>query len=191
MSVREGRRAIFENIDAATLHTGVSVLAARVAEIPARYWVVAGGVAWAEVLLDDAFFWLWALLAVANLVDWLAGRWAVRATEPETFSRRRSRIGIYSKALGLVVLGLLRTVEAILPGLLSTPSTGGYIAAVVGLALFVDELDSIDHHRQRLGKKPIPMLSWAIRRLRDLSGADRREHRRPPKTPVEPTEVEG
>lgn len=169
------RDEIIHEIEFGHLHTGASLLWNRMSEIPPRYWALGGILGWVEVVTADRFFYLWSVLAVANLVDWIAGRWAVRHTEPEKFSRKVSRVGIYSKALGLIALALLRTMEAVLPDILQTPSTGGYIAAVVGLALFVDELDSIDHHRQRLGTRPIPMLSWAIGQLRDLTGAQRRQ----------------
>lgn len=175
MTRRPGRRqTILQNFDGSTLASGAYLLGVRVSEIPAPYWAFGITVGWVEFLISDGFFWLWVVLAIANAFDWLAGRWAVRATEPENFSRKKSRLGIYSKALGLVVIGLLRAMEEILPLVLATPGTGGYVASVIGLALFVDELDSIDFHRQRLGKRPIPMLSWGISRLRKLTGAERR-----------------
>lgn len=173
-----GSRIIFENLGEG-LNLGGGLLLNRLSEIPPRYWALAGLTGAVEIIVDDGFFWLWVLLAIANGVDWIAGRLAVREQTPELFSRKKSRVGLYSKGLGLIILGMLRGLEAILPGVLDTPSTSGYLAAVIGVALFIDELDSIDHHRQSMGKRPIPMLSWVITQLRDLTGAERRWHEEP------------
>ncbi len=148
----------------------------RLQHIPQRAWMAAGILGMVQIITQDAFFWMWIILALTNIVDWLAGRWAIRATDPSAFSRSKSREGLYSKALGLAVLALLRSMEAVLPALLPvvTPGTRGLLSAIIGIALFIDELDSIDHHRQSLGRGPIPMLSWAIDRLRSATGAQRR-----------------
>ena len=155
----------------------------KLQHIPSRAWLVAGLLSGLQFVVHDAFFWMWIILATANMVDWLAKRWAIRATDPRAFSRRKSRKGLYSKALGLMVLALLRAMEAVLPSLIpgvSSVGTKGLLSAVIGIALFIDELDSIDHHRQSMGRGPIPMLSWAIERLRSATGAERRSSKSPP-----------
>lgn len=169
------RKKILYQIDIQGVQSGAAVIAHKVYTMPTAYWAIGGAIGFVELVVGDRFFWLWVLLAFANLVDWIAGRWAVRATEPEKFDRRISRIGIYSKALGLIIVAILRTLEAVLPIALGVPSTRGYIAAVVTVALVIDELDSIDAHRQRLGKSPVPMLSWAIARLRKMTGGTERD----------------
>ncbi len=153
----------------------------KLQHLPAKTWVLAGILSMIQFIVHDAFFWMWVILLLANLVDWVAGRCAVRMTNPKAFSRRKSREGLYSKALGLTVLALLRSMEAVLPALLpaAVPGTGGILSSIVGIALFIDEMDSIDNHRQTLGKAPIPMLSWAIDRLRSATGAERRTDKYP------------
>lgn len=147
-----------------------------------KAWIVAGILSIAQIVISDAFFWMWIILCIAMLVDWLAGRFAIQATNPALFSRQKSREGLYGKALGLVVLALLRSMEGVMPTLLpgSVPTTRGIFASLIGVALFIDELDSIDRHRQTLGKPPIPMLSWAIGSLRRITGAEARKTH-PPK----------
>ena len=139
-----------------------------------RAWAMAAVFGAIQVVATDAFFWMWIILCVATLVDWLAGRFAIQATNPAAFSRQKSREGLYGKALGLVVLALLRSAEGVLPVLLpgSVPSTRGLFASLIAVALFIDELDSMDRHRQSLGRPPIPMLSWVIGRLRAVTGAE-------------------
>lgn len=154
----------------------------KLQHIPNRAWAVAGILSMVQIVVQDAFFWMWVILALTNMVDWVAGRCAIRATNPAAFSRSRSREGLYSKALGLTVLALLRSMEAVLPLLLLPviiPGTKGLLSSVIGIALFIDELDSIDRHRRSLGKGPIPMLSWAIERLRSATGAERRDKQGP------------
>jgi hypothetical protein len=171
---------IFPRIDGgeyATVRAGLDTFSLRVLDMPGPYWLFSIFLGWIQVVITDPFVLLWSVLLIANAIDWLAGRWVVRTTDPEAFSRKKSRAGLYAKALGLIVIGLLRAVEAIIPVLFQTPSTGGYLSTVIGIALFIDELDSIDGHRQDLGKRPIPMLSPAIARLRKLTGADRRKTR--------------
>jgi len=148
----------------------------KLQHLPAKSWALAGLIGTIQLVSHDAFFWMWTILLFTNLVDWVAGRCSIRLTNPRSFSRRKSREGLYSKALGLTVLALLRSMEAVLPALLpaAVPGTNGFLASIVGIALFIDELDSIDRHRQVLGRKPIPMLSWAIDKLRAATGAERR-----------------
>ena len=151
---------------------------AKLQHIPNRTWMAAGALSALQFVVHDAFFWMWCILAAAMFVDWIAGRCAVRMTHPHAFSRRKSREGLMGKALALIVLALLRGMEAVLPALIpgvhDSLGTKGLLSAIIGIALFIDELDSIDAHRQQLGRGPIPMLSWAIERLRAATGAERR-----------------
>lgn len=154
--------------------TGANLFRAKLFNVAPAFWGAGAFVAVVETVIGDRFLYLWALLAFTNIADWFAGRWAVRLTDPKAFSRARSRIGIYSKSLGLLIVGILRLLEAIIPPAIQAPSTRGYIASAVVVALILDEVDSIDSHRQTMGQRPIPLLSWAIKKLRAATGGDRR-----------------
>jgi hypothetical protein len=156
-------------------HPGLDLIE-KLHELGPKAWLAVFLMGVVGAVIRDAFFWMWVVLGAASLIDWLAGRWAVRLSRPEDFSNKRSREGMYGKALGLVILALLRTMEAILPVLLPNNefSTRGLFASLIGVALFIDELDSIDRHRQTLGLAPVPLLSWVISKLRTVTGGDRR-----------------
>lgn len=177
-----------EDLKGVYVHAAIRY-AERLEQLGPKAWIAATSVSAVQFLVNDAFFWMWIILSIAAFVDWIAGRWAIRATQPEKFSRKRSREGMYGKALGMIVLALLRSAEALLPVLLpgSVPSTRGLFASIIAVALFIDEMDSIDRHRQTLGMPPIPMLSWVIARLRSATGAEQRAlDRRRQSNPLSP-----
>lgn len=125
----------------------------------------------------DVFFWLMIVLVVSNAADWLFGRHAARARKrPDgrsAFSRRESRNGLARKASTLTVLLLLRSLEAILP-LVGTPSTRGALSSAIATLLIVEDLESIERHGVQLGGRPIPLLSTALDKIRQLTGSERR-----------------
>lgn len=129
--------------------------------------------------VHDAFFWLFLVLVAANVADWFAGRFHARNNVPSTFSRKRSRQGIYEKGIALVVVLLIRSLEAVMP-LIVGSSTHGVIASAVTAALIYEDIESLDRHRMGLGRAPIPLLSTTLSRLRVLTGGDRRRKPRNP-----------
>jgi uncharacterized protein YqgC (DUF456 family) len=150
----------------------------RIAATPPAAWIAALILAGSTVL-RDGFFWLWLILAVANAADWVAGRWAAR--HRGTFDSTRSRAGVYGKAIGLIVVAILRSVEGAMT--LFTPAFGdgtdGLVAATVTLLLIYEDLESLDNHRQTLGASPIPILTTVMEKMRSLTGSERRKKVRP------------
>lgn len=139
-----------------------------------------------QLLLADAFFWLFWILVVANAADWVGGRFAARARGE--FSKTLSRRGLQGKAIALAVLLIIRTVEAVLTyvgGPIGIPSTNGWAASAIAAALIYEDIESLDRHRMSLGHGPIPVLGTALAKLRDLTGGERRTQ---PAREVEATE---
>lgn len=132
-----------------------------------------------QLVVPDAFFWLFLILVGSNVADWIYGRHAARARGE--FSATKSRNGITGKAAQITILLVLRSLEAVLP-LTGIPSTLGIGSAAVALALIVEDLESLERHVITLGGKRIPALSPVLRRIRELTGGDRRhpDHPLPP-----------
>lgn len=127
-----------------------------------------------DVVLHDAFFAAWIVLVVANTADWLAGRLAARALG--VFKGKRSREGLVSKGIALTVVALLRSAEAVVARVVPHEmSTDGLIAVAITLLLIYEDIESLDRHRQTLGSPPIPLLSWGLKKLRQMTGGDRRK----------------
>lgn len=145
---------------------------------PAKVAAVAGGVF--QLLVPDAFFWLFLILVGSNVADWIFGRHAARV-RPEGFSHAKSRQGLIGKAAQLVILLVLRSLEATIP-LMGLPSTLGIGSAAITLALIVEDLESLERHVVTLGGKRIPGLSPVLKKIRTITGGDRRN----PGEPVPP-----
>lgn len=127
-----------------------------------------------QIVVRDAFFWLFWILIAANIADWVAGRFRARNARPCAFSRKRSRQGLYEKAIALVVILLIRSLEAVTFFTLGV-NTFGIGAAAITAALIYEDIESLDRHRMALGKKPIPLLSTTLSKMRELTGGDRRK----------------
>lgn len=156
-------------------------LFAKLQEADSVMMLGGGAGAVVALVMPDAFSWMFLLLAVSNLADWVLGRHAARARDE--YDRTKSRNGLYSKASQMVVLLILRTLEFVLT-LMGLPSTLGLASAAIALALIVEDMESIERHGIALGGGPIPGLSGALGKLRALTGSDRREGpRRPPVVP--------
>lgn len=126
-----------------------------------------------QAVVQDAFFWLFWVLIFANIADWIAGRFRARNSTPCRFSSKKSRLGLYEKAIALIVVLLIRSLEAII-SLVIGISTMGIAASAITAALIYEDIESLDRHRMALGKPPIPLLSATLRKMRDLTGGDRR-----------------
>lgn len=135
-----------------------------------------------QAVVGDIFVWLLLLLLAANLVDWLAGRHAARLRCE--FSKTESRKGVLAKAIAIAVVLIVRAAELIntrfgpeleLPLDITVPSTHGLVAAAITAWLIYEEAESLDEHRASLGRRPIPLLSWALGKLRGVTGGERRQ----------------
>lgn len=134
----------------------------------------------AQAALGDVFVWILGLLFISNLCDWIAGRWAARAER--RFSKTESRHGVLRKSIAIAVVMIVRLVELILTRFgaeVGIPSTGGLLAAAITAWLVFEDLESIERHRMALGSGPIPLLSSALAKLRELTTGDRRTEPRP------------
>lgn len=128
-----------------------------------------------QFVVNDAFFWLFWVLVVANLGDWVAGRWSARARNE--FSAYKSRCGMYEKAIALIVVLLIRSLEAVMVMAVGV-STNGWAATAIAAALIYEDIESLDKHRVNMGKKPIPLLSTTLAKMRQLTSGDRRREDR-------------
>ena len=73
----------------------------------------------------------------------------------------------------MIVLLVLRSLEAVLPAT-GLPSTMGLASAALALALIIEDIESIERHGMTLGGGPIPGLSPILKKLRLLTGSERR-----------------
>jgi len=145
----------------------------KVARSSLLSWLASTGVAIFQVLVHDAFFWLWWTLLILNAGDWIAGRLAARSRND--FDTKRSREGLYSKGLGLVIMLGLRSLEAIAPGLPGVHlDTHGIGASMICFLLTIEDLASLERHRLEMGGAPIPLLTQFIRAAQSATGGDRR-----------------
>lgn len=99
------------------------------------------------------------VLVGSSGVDWWVGRAA--AHRRGAFDPAISGWGLHSKIAGVALVGLLRLVELTLFRS-GVPDPHGVLAAVTAAALIYQDLDSIDHHRQTLGGRPIPVLTAVL-----------------------------
>lgn len=136
----------------------------------------------AELVLPDAFFWLFVTLTCSNLLDWIFGRHAARARGE--FSRTRSRNGLYGKAAQLSILALLRTLEFIVP-LTGLPSTMGVLSAAFALGLVIEDIESLERHIITLTGSPVRGLTPVLNRIRAITGGERRGTRPHQDSPVD------
>ncbi len=102
---------------------------------------------------------LMAVLFVSSAADQWLGRAA--AIRREDFDAEISRAGLRSKIAGVVLVIILRLLEAVL-NQAGLPDPHGILAVVAAAGLIHQDLDSIDEHRQALGGRPIPLLTGAL-----------------------------
>ncbi len=102
---------------------------------------------------------LMGVLLVSSAADWWLGRAA--AVRRGDFDPAISGWGLKSKIAGIILVALLRLLEAALTQA-GVPDPHGILAVVAAAGLIHQDLDSIDHHRRALGGKPIPLLTGAL-----------------------------
>lgn len=66
-----------------------------------------------------------------------------------------------SKVAGVLLVVVLRALEFVLARA-GVPDPHGILAVVTAAALIYQDIDSIDHHRQTLGGRPIPVLTGVL-----------------------------
>lgn len=158
-------------------------LADRIQETGAAGKVTALLAGAAQAIVGDYFVWALAVLAVSNLFDWLAGRWAARAQK--RFSKTESRRGMLRKIIAMMVVFVVRLIELVLEQA-GVVNTNGLFAVGACALLVYEDLESLERHRMALGAGPIPGLSALLAKLRELTTGDRRTESRPAEEPVEP-----
>lgn len=148
---------------------------ARLVEVPGYGWAAGFLTSLLAFMGRDPFAGILSLLLASNAIDWYYGR--VAARHGQRFEPQRSSAGWHSKMIGLLLLLLIRGFEsyAMRHIGMELPSLFAVLPAV---ALFVSDLESIDHHRTALGARPIPVLSRSIQFLRAWE-----ERKYPPATP--------
>lgn len=108
---------------------------------------------------SNVFVLLMGVLLVSSVADWWLGR-AV-AVRRGDFDPAISGWGLKSKIAGIILVATLRLLEAVLTQA-GVPDPHGILAVVAAAGLIHQDLDSIDHHRQALGGRPIPLLTGAL-----------------------------
>lgn len=138
-------------------------------ELPAWGKIVVAIGASFQFVMSDAFYGAVVLLFVAYMLDHAVGVARARLIS-DNYDALRARRGAMTKALELVILGILRLLEHYLiqQGLTDTK---GALATAVALGFFVVNLQSIVHHREALGAKPVPVLGALIDWLTRLTTA--------------------
>lgn len=133
--------------------------------------VTAAAAAAAQAIIGDYFAWALVVLAISNLFDWIAGRWAARAQK--RFSKTESRRGMLRKIIAMMVVFVVRLIELVFEqsGVINTH---GLFAVGACSLLVYEDLESLERHRMALGAGPIPGLSTLLAKLRELTTGDRR-----------------
>lgn len=126
-----------------------------------------GGAIW-QYATTSAFSVALFLVLIAAIADYLLG---VKASKWNgTYTPQAAHRGALGKMTGLLIAMLLRTVEyfILVQGL---GDTKGMLATAVALSLFASDLQSIAHHRESFGAKPIPVLSSALEWIQRLAAS--------------------
>lgn len=109
---------------------------------------------------------LLGVLIASSASDWFMGRAA--AHKLSKFDSQISEWGLQSKIAGILLVIIIRTIELILYNQ-GFPDPHGAWAAATAAGLIYQDLDSLDRHRQTLGGRPIPILTWVLTQLRKMS----------------------
>jgi hypothetical protein len=108
-----------------------------------------------QYLVSDAFAGAFVLVFIAGVADYLIGVRAARLLDQ--YNSLIAHRGWLGKMSGFCLLLMIRALEYYLRG--QGLDWHGAIATGIALSLFVVDLQSIAHHREELGAKPIPVLS--------------------------------
>lgn len=150
----------------------------RVTELGADGKIMASIIGVIGAITGDLTVLLLGVLVCSSGIDWWLGR--ATAHRRGDFDPAVSGWGLHSKIAGILLVVVLRLLEAVL-WQAGVPDPHGVLAVVTAAALIYQDLDSIDHHRQELGGQPIPVLTAVLGIGRRLAES---------LLPVEPPETE-
>lgn len=128
--------------------------------MPTKLSAVIGGVVTALVSLKLFF----ALALVLLLTQWLDFWLAVHRVRKagEAYDDQRARDGRVAKIGSLLLVVILRAMEALLPLAVPALNTHGALACAALIALWREEAESAEEHIKALGGHGIPILSQIL-----------------------------
>lgn len=150
----------------------VAVPLMRVEGTPLWGRVVSVLVGCAEIVRGDLFLGILLLLVASNALDWYHGRAVAKIDQ--IFDPHLALYGLHSKVAGIALVLLIRGFEAWLAGIELADGTvalqtHGFVSIAIAVALFANDVESISLHRERMGARPIPILSSVVGGLRQLA----------------------
>jgi hypothetical protein len=121
------------------------------------------------VIADGILLQVLALYVIAGMADFVIG--AMIAHRAHEYSPDRARAGVLGKVAAVVMVLILRAFEGILPQLDPRLNSHGFFASAAAFVLLLQELRSLNAHREILTGKPIPLLGALFDRLDHLAEA--------------------
>jgi hypothetical protein len=132
------------------------------------------GFVW-QLLRSDRFAGAAALVVLCGVVDYFVGVRA--ATSQGRYDPRVAHAGAMGKMSGILLLLLVRAVEGWLLAQSFLDTKGG-IATALAVSLIAVDLQSIAHHRETFGARPIPVISNILGWLQALAASRVPDERR-------------
>ena len=123
-----------------------------------------------QYIRNDAFLSALVLVALIGVVDYVLGIKAARS-KGIPWNRDVAYRGAMGKISGLILLGLLRTVEHWLYLQAIVPHTRGMFATAIAISLVAIDLQSIAQHRETFGAQPIPVLGAFLAWLQSVASS--------------------
>lgn len=136
--------------------------------LPSWGRVFAAAVAMYQYLIADALTPALFLVLMSGAVDYWVGVRVARSLgkyDPQIAHR-----GFHGKVAGVLLVLLVRVFENYVRQL-SMVDTKGAVAAAICISLFAVDLQSIAHHREMLGAKPIPILSAVLNWIQQIASS--------------------
>lgn len=165
MTPREGSVRIATN---SPFMTVVSAPFVRLAEMPgwAKAWTLVAALV--NAVVGDMFLGLFALLFLTTWVDWIVGKRAARIRKE--YSPELAHLGMHSKAAGLVLVLLIYALSLWARAHLAFAAENWISLGpvVLAFAFILQDLESIEEHRQNMGARPMPLLSRLLTLLRRI-----------------------
>jgi hypothetical protein len=121
-----------------------------------------------QYVTTDAFTGALFLVLFVGIIDYAVGTKAAKLAG--IYSPAAAHRGAMGKITGLLICLILRVVEQyiLVQGLVNTR---GMLATAVAISLFAVDLQSIAHHRESFGARPIPVLSRVLDWLHALANS--------------------
>lgn len=137
----------------------------RLVTAPPWAWCVGMCATAFQVLSKDIFSGAIILVFIVGIVDYLFGFKAAKLRGD--YQPSLAHAGAMGKISGLILLLVLRLIEGWL-WLTNIIDTGGIVATAVAVSLIAVDIQSIAHHRESFGAKPIPVLSQALAWIQNI-----------------------